>query len=55
LASVRQSAWAEANAEAKAPASPSAVDEPVLEALFVEPDTFYPSKTIDHICEVISC
>jgi hypothetical protein len=55
LASVWQSAWAEASAEAKAPASPSAVDEPVLEALFVEPETFYPSKTIDHICEVISC
>jgi hypothetical protein len=55
LASVWQSAWAEANAEAKAPASPSAVDEPVLEAFFVEPETFYPSKTIDHICEVISC
>ncbi len=55
LANVWQSAWAEANAEAKAPASPSAVDEPVLEAFFVEPETFYPSKTIDHICEVISC
>jgi hypothetical protein len=55
LASVWQSAWAEANAESKAPASPSATDEPVLEAFFVEPETFYPSKTIDHICEVISC
>jgi len=55
LASVWQSAWAEAKAEAKAPASPSAFDEPVLEAFFVEPETFYPSKTIDHVCEVIDC
>jgi hypothetical protein len=55
LASVWQSAWAEAKAEGKAPASPSAVDEAVLEAFFVEPDTFYPSKTIDHICDVIDC
>ena len=55
LANVWQSAWAEAGAESKAPASPSAVDEPVLEAFFVEPVTFYPSKTLDHICDEISC
>src|SRR5215831_2880673 len=55
LASVWQSAWAEAKAEAKAPASPTAFAEPILEAFFVEPDTFYPSKTIDHVCEVIDC
>ena len=55
LAHIWQSAWAEAGAESKAPTSPTAVPEPVLEGFFVEPVTFYPSKTIDHICEVISC
>jgi hypothetical protein len=55
LACVWQSAWAEAAAEAKAPASPSAFAEADLEAFFVETETFYPSKTIDHICDVIDC
>lgn len=55
LAHVWQSAWAEAGAESKAPTAPTAVAEPVLEAFFVETETFYPSKTIDHICEVIGC
>lgn len=54
LAVVWESAWAEGGGEARAPSNPTAFSESDLTAIYADP-SFVPSKTLDHICEVIGC
>ena len=54
LAAIWQSAWVEGRGESKAPANPTAYSEADLTKIYADRG-FMPSKTIDHICDLISC